>query len=69
MRVENRDIWEYAGPGFILRRVLTSFRYQNSYCGYRGSQKYHYGRYAVLKLIFIAPKFSLRRVKKKGKKG
>ena len=49
-------------------RVLTSLRYQNGHCGCGGSQRYHYGRCAMLKLIFVAPKFRLRRVKKRGLK-
>ena len=52
----------------LLIRVLTSLRYQNRYCRCGESQRYHYGRCAVLKLVFVAPKFRLRRVQKKGKK-
>ena len=52
----------------FLSCVLTSLRYQNGYCGCRGSQRYHYGRCAMLKLIFVAPKFRLRRVKKRREK-
>ena len=49
-------------------RVLTSLRYQNGYYGCGGSQRYHYGRCAMLKLIFVVPKFRLRRVQNRGKK-
>ena len=49
-------------------RVLTSLRYQNEYCGGKGSQRYHYGMFAVHKLPFVATKFRLRRVQKNGKK-
>ena len=49
-------------------RILTLLKYQNRYCGCGGSQRYHHGRCAVLKLPFVAPKFRLRRVKKKGGK-
>ena len=52
----------------FLSRILTSLGYQNGYCECGGSQRYHYGRCAMLKLIFVAPKFRLRRVKKRGKK-
>ena len=52
----------------FLSCVLTSLRYQNGYYGCGGSQRYHYGRCAMLKLIFVAPKFRLRRVKKNGEK-
>ena len=48
--------------------VLTSLRCQNGYCECGESQRYHYGRCAMLKLIFVAPKFRLRRVRKRGKK-
>ena len=48
--------------------VLTLLKYQNRYFGYGRSQRYHYGRYAMLKLPLVAPKFRLRRVKKRGKK-
>ena len=41
-------------------RVLTSLRYQDGYCGYGGSWRYHYGMFAVHKLPFVAPKFRLR---------
>ena len=46
-------------------RVLTSLRYQDGYYGCRGS---HYGRCAMLKLVFVAPKYRLRRVQKYEKK-
>ena len=49
-------------------RVLTSYVYQNGYCEYGESQRYHCGTFAVDKLPFVAPKFRLRRVQKKGKK-
>ena len=49
-------------------RVLTSLRCQDGYCGCEGSQRYHYWRCAMLKLIFVEPKFRLRRVQKNGKK-
>ena len=52
----------------FLSCVLTSLRYQNGYYGCGGSHPYHYGRCAMLKLIFVAPKFRLRRVQKRGKK-
>ena len=48
--------------------VLTLLEYQNRYCGCVRSQPYQYGRCAILKLLFVAPKFRLRRVKKRGKK-
>ena len=48
--------------------VLTLLKYQNRYCGCARSQQYHYGRCAMLKLPLVAPKFRLRRVKKRGKK-
>ena len=41
----------------FLNRVLTSLRYQSGYCGYEGSQRYHYGR----SLLFVAPKFRLQK--------
>ena len=53
----------------LLSRVLTSLTYQDGYCGCGGSQRYCYGMFAVHKLSFVAPKFWLRRVQKKGKKG
>ena len=49
-------------------RVLKSYTYHNGYCVCGGSQRYHYEMCAVLKLIFIAPKFKLCRVRKRGKK-
>ena len=54
----------------FLSRILTSLGYQNGYCGCGcgGSQLYHYEGFAMLKLIFVAPKFRLRRVKKKKQK-
>ena len=52
----------------FLSCVLTSLRYQNGYYGCGGSRRYHYGRCAMLKLPLVAPKFRLRRVKKRGKK-
>ena len=52
----------------FLSCVLTSLRYQNGYYGCGGSQRYHYGRCAMLKLPFVAPKFRLRRIKRRGKK-
>ena len=52
----------------FLSCVLTSLRYQDGYWECRGSQRYHYGRWAMLELIFVRPKFRLRRVKKRGKK-
>ena len=51
----------------FLSRILTLLTYQNGYYECDGSQRYHYGRRAMLKLVFVAPKFRLRRVKKKGK--
>ena len=35
-------------------RVLTSYAYQNGYCECRESQQYHYGRCAMLKLVFVS---------------
>ena len=52
----------------FLSCVLTALRYQNGYYGCGGSQRYHCGRCAILKLIFVAPKFRLRGVQKRGKK-
>ena len=49
-------------------RVLTSLTYQNGYCECGESQRYHCGRCAMLKLVFVAPKFRLRQVQKNGKK-
>ena len=49
-------------------RVLISLSYQNGCCGCEGSQPQHYRRHAVLKLIFVVPKFRLGRVQKRGKK-
>ena len=34
-----------------------------------GRQRYHFGGCAVLKLVFLASKFRLRRIQKKGTKG
>ena len=48
----------------FLSRVLTSLKYQDGHCGCRRSQLYHYRRFAMLKIVFVAPKFRLRRVKK-----
>ena len=48
--------------------VLMSYAYQNGYCECRESQRYHYGRCAMLKLVFVAPNFRLRLVQKNGKK-
>ena len=47
--------------------VLTSLTYQNGYRACGGSQRYHYGRYAVHKYLFVALKLGLRRNQKKGK--
>ena len=52
----------------FLSHVLTSLRYEGGYNECGESQRYHYGRCAVLKLVFLAPKFRLRRLQKKGKK-
>ena len=52
----------------FLSRDLTSFGYQDGYCGCGGSQQYHYGMFAVNKLSFVSPKFRLRRGKKMEKK-
>ena len=52
----------------FLSYVLTSLKYHNGYYGCGGSQRYHYGRCAMLKLVFVAPKFRLLRVQKKWKK-
>ena len=52
----------------ILSRVLTCLRYQAGYWGCEGNQLYHYGRFAMLKLPFVAPKFrELKKLAKKGK--
>ena len=48
--------------------VLTSYTYQNGYCECGSSQRYHYGMFAMHKLLFVAQKFRLRRVQKNGKK-
>ena len=53
----------------FLSRFLTSRRYQNGYYGCGGNQRYHYGRYAVLKRHFVSTKVRLRPNKSKGKKG
>ena len=55
----------------FLSRFLTSLgslRYQNGYYGCGGSQRYHYGRCAMLKCPFVSTKVRLRRNKSKGKK-
>ena len=46
----------------------STLRYQNGYCGCGGNQRYHFGRCAMLKLVFVAPRFRLRQVQKNGKK-
>ena len=51
----------------FLSCVLTSLGYQSGYCGCSGSQRYHYGRWAM-QLIFVAREFRLHRVQKRGKK-
>ena len=60
--LENMKVLSFHG------HVLTLLKYQNRYCGCGRSQPYHYGSCAMLKLTFVAPKFRLRRVKKRGKK-
>ena len=52
----------------FLSRVLTSLGYQNGYCEFGESQRYHYAIFSVHKLAFVVPKFRLRRVQKKIKK-
>ena len=53
----------------FLSRFLTTLKYQNGSWGCVGSQRYHYGRCAVLKRPFVSTKVRLRRNKSKGKKG
>ena len=52
----------------VLSHVLTSLTYQGGYCRCKESQLYHYGRFAMLKFRFLAPKFRLRQVQKNEKK-
>ena len=53
----------------FLSRFLTSLRYQNGSSSCGGSQRYHYGRCAVLKRPFVSTKVRLRLNKSEGKKG
>ena len=50
-------------------RLLTPLRYQNGYYGCGGSQRYYYGRCAVLKRPFVSTKSRFCLVGSKAKKG